>query len=71
MRAESGQNNFEYVHCEILPHGFCLLESEQNVRNVAWLYIQDIHRGEKTMKGYHFYLIKSKGDGNFKTSSGH
>ena len=39
---------------------FCLLESEQNVRNTAGLYIQNIQPGDKTKKGYSLELIKLK-----------
>jgi len=46
-----------YVLEKILPHIFYLLESEQNVRNIAKHYIQNIQTGEKTEKGYSLEVI--------------
>ncbi len=39
---------------------FCLLESEQNVRNTAGLYSQNIQPGDKTKKGCSLELIKTQ-----------
>ena len=52
---------------------FCLLESEQNVRNIAKHYIQNIQPGDKTKEGYSLELIKNStsDDKHCKTNSGH
>ena len=52
-------------------HPFYLFEFEQNVRNTAKLYIQNIQAGEKTKRDFHYlkHLIGNEKD--CKASSGH
>lgn len=40
---------------------FNLFEFEQNVRNTAWQYIQNIQPGDKTKGDFHFSFLKSNG----------
>ncbi len=42
----------KYVLAEILPHLFYFLEFEQNVRNIAMLYIHNVQLGEKTTEDF-------------------
>lgn len=49
---------------------FYLLESEQNVRNTAGLYSQNIQPGEKTEKGYSLELIINAKDNDKRSKTG-
>ena len=55
MRAICAQTTsrsmFSQRNCLIL---FYLFEFEQNVRNTAWRYIQNIQPGDKTKGDFHF-----------------
>jgi len=52
---------------------FYLFEFEQNVRNAAGQYIQNIRSGDKTKGDFHFKLLPNliMLNEDFKTSTGH
>lgn len=58
MRASAPKQLLKHVLAEKLPHPFYLFEFEQNVRNRAMLYIQNIQAGDKTKGDFHFSLKK-------------
>ena len=67
-----GQTTLKYVVRKKWPHSFYPFEFEQNVRNTAQLYIQNIQPGDKTKKDFHFvlFILKNrKHEKNFKTIS--
>jgi hypothetical protein len=45
----------KHVLAKKLPHPFDLFEFEQNVRNAACRYIQNIRSGDKTKGDFHFH----------------
>ena len=51
------QGMFSRRYCLTL---FYLFELEQNVRNAACRYIQNIQPGEKAKGDFHFYFFKIK-----------
>jgi len=53
------QTTVRYVRTEKWPTLFYLFEFEQNVRNTARLYIQNIQPGEKTKGDFHFFIFKN------------
>jgi hypothetical protein len=50
---------------------FYLFEFEQNVRNIAVLYIQNIQPGDKTKGDFHFFKKMYWYEKDCKTSRGH
>jgi hypothetical protein len=50
---------------------FYLFEFEQNVRNTAGQYIQNIQPGDKTKGDFSLIDLKLKNEEVFKTISGH
>jgi len=59
MRAEGRPKQpIRYVQREIpASFSFCSLEFEQNVRNIAKHYIQDIRKEKKRRRAIHFVTI--------------
>lgn len=45
-------NLIKYVLGEIHPYLFNFFEFEQNVRNIAMLYIHNVQKGEKTTEDF-------------------
>lgn len=58
MRAEGDPNNrMVCTERDTRLISFCSLEFEQNVRNIAKHYIQDIRKEKKRRRAIHFVII--------------